>query len=77
VIDEGIPLTAGVSSLQRMSAKRNRLYSGRFLAVINQHRLRIDMVWSVPFTCLEPTAGRSSKGQATRIGHIGMAAERR
>jgi len=33
-----------VSSLQRMPAKRNRLYSGRFLAVINQHRLRIAMV---------------------------------
>jgi len=35
---------ASVSSLQRLQLKRNRLYSGRFLAVINQHRLRIDMV---------------------------------
>ncbi|NNH43066.1 hypothetical protein HLI03_15595 [Rhizobium laguerreae] len=60
-----------VASLQRMAGKRKGLYSSRFLAVINRHALPRHMVRRVVF----PVAGSPSTQPATRIGHIGVAAE--
>jgi hypothetical protein len=54
-----------------MAGKRNRLCSSRFLAVINPHDLRHDMVRSVA----SPLPVVDLPGMVTRIGHIGVAAE--
>jgi len=62
---------ARVASLQRMADKRKGLYSSRFLAVINRHGLPRRMVRCIAF----PATGSSSTDPATRIGHIGVAAE--
>jgi hypothetical protein len=54
-----------------MAGKRNRLYSSRFLAVINPHGLPV--TWFFAWCRYLPAGDRR---QATRIGHIGVAAER-
>jgi hypothetical protein len=54
-----------------MAGKRKARYSSRFLAVINRHALPRHMVRCVVF----PVAGSPSTHPATRIGHIGVAAE--
>jgi hypothetical protein len=54
-----------------MAGKRKGLYSSRFLAVINRHALPRHMVRCALF----PAFGKSVFPLATRIGHIGVAAE--
>jgi hypothetical protein len=54
-----------------MAGKRKARYSSRFLAVINPHALPV--IWFVA-SCFRHSASPSS-GPATRIGHIGVAAE--
>jgi hypothetical protein len=54
-----------------MADKRKGLYSSRFLAVINRQALPRHMVRCVVF----PVGGSPSTHAATRIGHIGVAAE--
>jgi hypothetical protein len=54
-----------------MADKRKARYSSRFLAVINRHGLPRHMVRCVVF----PAADSPSADLATRIGHIGVAAE--
>ncbi|WP_143535821.1 MULTISPECIES: hypothetical protein [unclassified Rhizobium] len=60
-----------VASLQRKGGKHYLPYPSRFLAVINRHGLARHMVRCVVF----PLAGSSVFRPATRIGHIGVAAE--
>ncbi|MBY3486684.1 hypothetical protein [Rhizobium laguerreae] len=67
----GFAVCSCVATLQRMAGKRKGLYSSRFLAVINRHALPRHMVRCVLF----PAVGKSVFPLATRIGHIGVAAE--